>query len=88
MNAKPVVCAEWGVSSSIPVNIVELVDFRQGAPLEHGGGGGVDGGEDTEALEEVCIHVQNSISAEIKIGGVSEIHEHACFLMSVPGATF
>ena len=50
------VCAIWGVSSFIPVYIVELVDFWQGAPLEHGGGGAVDGGEDAEALEEVGIH--------------------------------
>ena len=47
---------EMGYLSSIPVYVVELVDFGQAALLEHGGGGAVDGGEDAEALEEVGIH--------------------------------
>ena len=48
--------AKSGVSSFIPVYIVKLVDFGQGAPLEHGGGGAVDGGEDAEVLKEGGIH--------------------------------
>ena len=47
---------EMGCPSSIPVYIVELVDFGHAALLEHGGGGAVDGDEDAEALEEIGIH--------------------------------